>query len=216
MVRVIPSINCHVGDFECVVSRVRTAEGLPGVELLHLDIADGLFTFHKTWNEPERWSEVGTKLAFEVHLMTEDPEVHVNAWLKAGAKRIIIHVEEMTPELFHDAKGIAAEKGASIMLSSNPETPVEALSQYLKETNEFQVLGVNPGLSGQGFLPRVLKKIEFIRREIPDAVIEVDGGITLETGKKAAEAGANILVSAAHIFGAENPTQAYEELTKLV
>jgi ribulose-phosphate 3-epimerase len=101
------------------------------------------------------------------------------------------------------------------MLSSNPETPPEDFAPYLRDISRFQVLCVTPGLAGQKFLPLALEKVKWLKYALPDAIIEVDGGITPETAKWAKDAGADSVVSASYIFDNKDPEKAYEELKKI-
>ena len=221
MIQVIPVINCHFGDTDCVTEKVKKAEGFSG--WVHLDAADGVFTFNRTWANPKAWKKLGTKLNLEVHLMVEKPEAVVGDWLSAGAKRIIFHFESVredkahvvhrdTKKLIHEILVECAQHRAEVMVALNPETPVEELKPYFNAFSEYQILAVTPGFAGQKFLPTVLEKIKFLRREVPNATIEVDGGITLETGKQVKAAGATILVSASYILDAPDPVKAFGEL----
>lgn len=99
------------------------------------------------------------------------------------------------------------------MLAVRPETPAEKLMAYFKKVSEFQVLAVYPGPSGQKFQTLVAKKIKFLRHEMPNATIEVDGGINEETAKLAKSFGADIAVSASYIFNSSDPKEAYEKLS---
>lgn len=209
---VIPSINCHAGDIECVKDKLGKAEKFSG--WVHLDLADGRFTFNKSWGDPTGWANLRTKINLEVHLMAEEPEKRISQWLAAVAKRFIIHAEAAAPEVFDDIARLVGKKGEAA-LASNPDTPAEALRPYFKKTKFFQVLAVHPGPAGQKFLPLVLDKVRFLRKEAPDAKIEIDGGVDLETGKLAADAGADILVAATYIFGSDDPRKAFETLKQI-
>ena len=211
MPQVIPSINCHVGDLECVKKKLGVCKTL-GVEWVHLDAADGVFTFHKSWNEPPRWRELGEGFNLEVHLMVENPGAQADLWLPEGAKRVVVHAETVPPDVFEAIAAKARGVGAEVMLSSNPETSVAKLEPYLPLTSFFQVLAVHPGLAGQKFLPLVLEKARWLREKSPDATIEIDGGITLETAQRAVASGVDTIVSATHIFSSSDPKKAYQEL----
>ena len=211
--QVIPAINCHLGDAKCVEEKVRAAEKF--ADWIHLDVADGKFTFNKTWADLTAWAHFRTKLNLEVHLMVEGPERYIVSWLAAGAKRFVVHVETLTMETAKSIIAEAKKRGAGAMLTLNPETPAEALRPYFKLFSYYQVLSVNPGFAGQKFLPMSLDKLRFLRRELPDAKIQIDGGVNLETGKLAREAGADILLAASHIFNSNDPKKAYESLKKL-
>src|SRR3989344_8461050 len=93
MLNVIPSINCHYGDDECVEKKLRACEEF--AESVHLDIADGAFTMGKSWNDVVFWMKLQPKVKFEVHLMVEHPEREAVKWLEAGASRIVFHIESL-------------------------------------------------------------------------------------------------------------------------
>lgn len=208
---VIPAINCL--DFECVKDLARQVSLFaPKDGWLHLDIADGRFTFNKTWGEPARWHEVQGGLKLEVHLMVEEPEKLVPLWLEAGARRIIVHVETLTSETAPLILQTAKARGAEVMLSSNPETPIEVLTPFFGTFSQFQVLSVHPGMAGQSFLQATLEKLKALRKALPAAWIEADGGMNRETASLVKSAGANAIVAASFIFGRSDPSKAYQEL----
>lgn len=212
---IIPAINCHRDDIGCVKATLEVAFSfLKKDGWVHLDVTDGIFTFNKTWGDRKGWANMRVSFNTEVHLMVEHPENYAQPWVAAGAKRLIVHVETITPESLKEILKFAGAR-AEVMISSNPETPIENLERYMDTVSAFQVLAVNPGLAGQKFLPTVLDKIRFLRKNSPDAKIEVDGGINLETGKLAVVAGADILVAASYIFGSDNPKKSYQELVKI-
>jgi len=214
--QVIPAINCHLGDTQCAEDALAKARKfLKKGDWVHLDIADGKFTFNKTWGSPTEWARLRSEFNLEVHLMVEEPEKHIKPWFAAEAKRFIIHAETLTEGTARSIVDRVARKKLAVMLSSNPHTATTELWPLLKFFSDFQVLAVSPGLAGQKFLPSVLPKIKFLRNFAPNANIEVDGGVNLETGKLAASAGGDILVAASYIFGSKNPKKAYESLKKL-
>ncbi|MBI2033943.1 MAG: ribulose-phosphate 3-epimerase [Candidatus Liptonbacteria bacterium] len=211
---VIPAINCL--DIGCVEEKLKVSDTfLPKDGWIHLDVADARFTFNKTWGDPSLWLKFKNHFHLEVHLMVEEPEKAADEWIKSGAKRLIVHVETLTREAVAQILKMSREHGVEAMLSSNPHTSKDALKPYLKFFSSFQVLSVNPGYTGQPFLPLTLEKVKFLREASPDAKIEVDGGINREIAKLAKAAGANILAAASHIFGAKDPKKAYEELKRI-
>lgn len=211
---VLPVINCQ--NFSCVKEDVEAAKQfLPPGNFLHCDIADGSFTFHKTWNNPTQWANLRAPYPLEVHLMVEHPEREVERWIAAGAQRFIVHFETVTDETLAEIFAMCDRRGVGVMLSSNPETPLSRLAPYLHYFLMVQVLGVHPGLSGQPFLPLMLEKIKHLRREWPHGIIEVDGGMNPKTARMVKDAGANLVVAASYIFGNDDPKTAYESLAKI-
>ena len=212
--QIIPVLNCP--DRACAEERVAAAEKfLKNGDFLHIDVADGIFSFYKTWNDLKGWAALRQPFPLEVHLMVEHPEAWIAPWLAVGAKRFIVHIEAIDRDSLQDIAAKCKTGRAELMLASNPETPVEDFTPYLHDISRFQVLCVNPGLAGQKFLPLSLEKVKWLKYAIPNAIIEVDGGITPETAALAKAAGADIVVSASYIFGHKDPEKAYEELKKI-
>lgn len=211
---VIPGVNCL--HFGCVKEQLRKAgEFLKGEDWIEVDVADGIFTFPKTWNSPTEWANLRLSYKLVVHLMVENPEKYVESWIAAGANRLIVHLEALNEESARRILERTRKRRVEVMLSSSPFTPISKLWPYLKFFSHFQVLAVDPGLSGQKFIPVVLQKIRFLRNFAPSAMIEVDGGINPETAELVKDAGANIVVSTSYIFNSKNPRKAFKELKKI-
>lgn len=221
---VIPAINCL--DFDCVSQRLDQIKALDS-DWAHLDVVDGKFAPVKTWNDPKeliRLQASGFRLQvnIEIHLMVENPLAVIEDWFKAGAKRIIIHLETIDQGQLQNCIKIANKFDGEIGLAINPNTPVEELLPFISENQPgisenqrikfVQILGVNPGWAGQEFQPQVIEKIKLLRIKSPNVKIEADGGINLETAKLVKEAGADIVVSASYIFNSSDPRKAYDEL----
>jgi ribulose-phosphate 3-epimerase len=210
---IIPSINCPPKATGEVLEKIAIARKF--AKWVHLDIADGAFTFHKSWDEPAKWPHAHAPKT-EVHLMVEEPKPYIEKWSTVpGVERFIVHSEVMPPGLFHVISDYARDKRRQVMLALNPETNVEVLKLYLPHALQFQILAVHPGLSGQKFQSRVLEKILWIRAHIPNAIIEVDGGITPEAARLARAAGADILVSDRYVFDRPDAAKAYRELAAI-
>lgn len=230
--KIIPAINCQ--DFNCVKEKLQKfAEFAPPVGgWAQIDIADGKFTPHKTWNNPQELSDIRGQLSdinLEIHLMVENPQDVIDDWMKTGAKRIIVHFESLAKaadknplnDLSDILNFILEKRGAKnieIGLALTPKTSVEKIISYLDKINFIQILAVEPGLAGQQFQASVLDKIKFLKNldgRFTDIIIEVDGGINFETAKLCKEAGADILAVASYIWDSQNPKAAFEELAKI-
>ncbi len=211
---VIPSINC--ADIRGVRDRIAVLKNIlePGA-YVHLDVTDGVFSRHATWGDPRGWMELGAPFALEVHLMVEFPVEYADDWFSAGAKRLIVHAETLSPPVLHALRELADRHRGELALTSRPETTSDELVPFVSQFARFQVLSVAPGSAGQQFLPFALEKIRFLRDASPDATIEVDGGMTPETARLAKSAGADALVSAHYLFDNADPKKAFEELTKI-
>ncbi len=215
---IIPAINCN--DFVCVKEKIlRATELFENSDCwVHIDVTDGKFTPHQIWNNPRELAELQTgsyKLPcyMEVHLMVQEPETVINQWMDTAAQRFIVHLETIKKEkhsYFLEEVGFPRT-----ILAIKQETPVKDLVPYLSECKMVSLLAVTPGRSGQLFNPSILEKIKFLKQNHPDVKIEVDGGVNLETAKLIKEAGADIAVSASHIWENANPKEAYKNLTKI-
>lgn len=226
MPEVAVAINCT--DAECAESKLKQVLSfLPKEGWLHLDAADGKFTFNKTWQDAATLARIVSGRNLEVHLMFEEPELVSEMWLAAGAKRLVMHLESFTagehrdsrPNPFHlinQLRQHCEERGAKLALAINPETPVRDLEPYLGKFSDFQIFAqAHPGPSGQPFLSTVLPKIEWLRKMSPRAIIEVDGGMVPETVRQVCSAGANWIVSGSYILKSHDPLKSYLELKNI-
>ena len=212
---VIPSINC--ADVECVQNKLAVAKNfLHAGDPVHIDVTDGVFSAHKTWSDPFAWAKLGSPFPLEVHLMVEQPEEYAENWFVAGARRLIVHVETVAPAEVRRLLDLAEQHHGEIMFSSMPDTDpdmfVPIVQRFGERITAFQVLAVAPGAEGQQFHPATLSKITALRQLSPNATIEVDGGMKVETARLVKSAGADTIVSASYIFENGNPKSAYEVL----
>ena len=210
---IIPAINCQ--DYETAISRIKLADKFlhRNYRWIHIDIVDGQFAPTETWGSPEELKKICSQfhdIKFEIHLMVENPSAVAEEWLKAGAKRLIVHIE--SPGDPEKVRLIAHQYGAEAVLSGGPGVTAEKLHEVGRHFGFLQVLTVNPGFAGQKFGEDAFNKISFLRSKLPNVKLEIDGGINDKTAMPARKAGADCAVSASYIFGADNPAQAYEEL----
>jgi ribulose-phosphate 3-epimerase len=198
----------HLGDQIAAVER-------GGADLLHVDIMDGHFVPNLTMGPPvvKSIAKVAT-VPLDVHLMIEDPDRFIPAFVEAGAARISVHVEAVAHlhRTVHLIKGLGVQAGVAI----NPATPVVALEEIAGDLDHVLVMSVNPGFGGQTFIPRSESKIQAIRalldRQGSVAPIEVDGGVDGSNAARIVRAGAAILVAGNAIFGTADPERATREL----
>jgi ribulose-phosphate 3-epimerase len=185
------------------IAAVETA----GADLLHIDVMDGHFVPNLTLGPGLVASlRKTTRLPFDVHLMIDNPEPFIDAFAKAGADGITVHVEAAAH--LHRVVSLIRQKGLRAGVSLNPATPLSLVEPILPDIDLLLVMTVNPGFGGQKFIAGTLPKIaaarEMVRAVAPQVLIEVDGGVTLENIRSIADAGADILVAGASIFGSGN------------
>ena len=195
-------------DFTQLGAAVRAVER-GGADMIHVDVMDGHFVPPITIGPVvvEALRRV-TALPLDVHLMVEQPERHLEAFADAGATSISIHPEATVHP--HRALGRIRALGVQAGLALNPGTLPEACA-WLGEVLDFVlIMSVNPGYSGQPFLPEVLPKIARVRALLPNRPlwISIDGGISPHTAGKAVAAGADVLVAATAIFDAPEGIEA--------
>jgi ribulose-phosphate 3-epimerase len=211
---VIPVINCP--DAACVEEKLNILRPFyPAGGLVHLDVTDGAFSVHTTWQDSAGWTAMHPPFTLEVHLMVKRPEEFVGPWVAAGAKRLIIHVESLSRATAEALADMARAHGAELMLAANPETPIAAFEPYADLFSEFQILAVPPGPAGQELMPVVFEKISALKNMWPNVIIEVDGGINPKTAAAVKAAGADVITSGAYIFNSGDPNKAYEELKSI-
>ncbi len=207
MIEIVPAILEKT--FEELEQKVKQVE--PFVNRVQIDVMDGEFVPNKTV-QPEDLKDFKTDLMKEAHLMVNDNEKYVEAFLDLSFDMIIVHYESCK-----DVSGIikkVKDRGKKIAIAINPPTPLSAIKDYLDDLDMVLIMTVNPGFSGQGFDPSVLPKIRELRSMRRDLDIEVDGGIKVGTVRLAAEAGANIFTSCSGIFKFEDKKEAVESLKK--
>jgi ribulose-phosphate 3-epimerase len=175
-----------------------------GADWIHVDVMDGRFVPNLTMGPViVEACRRATDLPLDVHLMIEEPERHIEAFAKAGATNITVHVETC-PHLHRTIQQIHS-LGCKAGVTLNPSTPASALEPMLSLVDLVLVLTVNPGFSGQKFIPEVLPKIAELRRLLdavnPSARLEVDGGLSSATLPEVQEMGANVFVAGSFIFG---------------
>ena len=211
-VRIAPSILS--ADFAVLGAQIAAVER-GGAALIHVDVMDGHFVPNLSIGVPVVRSirKVAT-VPLDVHLMIEEPDRYLEAFVKAGAAMISVHVEVL-PHLHRTLQAIK-ELGARAGVALNPSTPVGTLEEVAGMVDHVLVMSVNPGFGGQTFIPRSESKIQAVRallnRQGNAAPIEVDGGIDASNVARIVEAGATILVAGTSIFGTGDPEQATRDL----
>lgn len=185
---------------------------------LHIDVMDGVFVPNISFGFPVlKHVAKLCKKPLDVHLMIVQPEKFIPEVKALGAYMMNVHYEAC-PHL-HRVIGQIHEAGMKAGVTLNPATPIELLRDIINDVDMVLLMSVNPGFGGQKFIPSTIGKVERLRRLIQEtgsnALIEIDGGVNLETGRLLAKAGADVLVAGSYIFGAPNPQEACSLLSAL-
>lgn len=186
--------------------------------MIHLDVMDGSFVPNISFGFPviKALSAIAQK-PLDVHLMIVNPQNYITECRKAGAAIVNVHQEACLhlDRAVHEIR----QQGMLPAVTLNPSTPVEMLRDIISELHMVLLMSVNPGFGGQKFIMNTLDKVRRLRQLIAEtgskAIIEVDGGVTLETGAWLAEAGADVLVSGSAIFKAPDPKEMIRQLSSL-
>lgn len=212
--KISPSILS--ADFTRLGSELKAVED-GGADYIHVDVMDGRFVPNITIG-PFVVEAVrrGTKLPLDVHLMIEEPERYIDDFARAGSSIITVHVEAST----HLHRAVQAVKGHGLRagVSLNPGTPASSIEAIIGDVDLVLVMSVNPGFSGQDFIPATLGKISAVRRMIEatgrEIELEVDGGVKAANIRTIADAGADVFVSGSGVFSTTDYAKTISEMKK--
>jgi len=187
-------------------------------DFVHCDVMDGVFVPNISFGIPviQAVKQISKK-PLDVHLMIVNPDKYISDFYKAGASIITVHYEACT----HLHRTIQQIKNLGIKASVclNPHTPVFLLEDIISDLDMVLLMSVNPGFGGQLFIENTYRKVialkELILERNSNALIEVDGGVNFEVGKKLYESGADILVAGSFVFNSENPIETIAALKRL-
>lgn len=184
----------------------------------HLDIMDGVFVPNISYGLPlvSQIKKAATK-PLDVHLMIVQPERYVEAFHKAGADILTVHYEACTHlhRTIQQIKALGMKAGVAL----NPHTPVMLLEDVIRDIDVVLLMSVNPGFGGQSFIEETLHKVVKLKKLIVESqantLIEIDGGVNFETGKRLVDAGADALVAGSFVFNSPIPEKNIEGLKEL-
>jgi ribulose-phosphate 3-epimerase len=184
----------------------------------HIDVMDGVFVPNISFGMPVIQAiKKHAKKIMDVHLMIVQPERYIETFAKIGADIITVHFETCTH--LHRTLAQIKEAGCKTGVVLNPATPVSVLEDVLIECDMVLLMSVNPGYGGQKFIHKTIDKVKKLKAMISvqglETLIEIDGGVNLDTGKSLVDAGADALVAGSFVFGNTNPTETIRMLKKL-
>jgi ribulose-phosphate 3-epimerase len=213
--KIYPSILA--ADFSKLGDDIRNVEN--NIDGIHLDVMDGVFVPNISFGTPiiESVRKITDKY-LDAHLMIVEPDRYLENFAKLGVNGITVHYEAVTHlnRVVNKIKELGCDAGVSL----NPHTPIFLLEEILPFLDRILIMSVNPGFTGQKFIPETLNKIKKLKKIIDEknlnVVIEVDGGVGIKNIKELYEAGAREFVVGAGIFHQENPSEAAKKLREVV
>lgn len=216
MSRLAPSILS--ADFSKLGEEISTIEKA-GADIIHVDVMDGHFVPNISYGAVVMKSLLGkTKMPFDVHLMIENVDRYIDEFVTENTEYITVH-QEVCMHL-HSTIDHIKSKGIKAGVSINPATPISSLENILEYVDLVLVMSVNPGFGGQKFIESSLEKIRKLKRIREENrynfVIEVDGGVNLENGRKLVKAGADILVAGSSVFAADDVVKRVEKFKEML
>ena len=214
MKKILPSILS--ADFANLERDIKELESI-GIDMFHIDVMDGNFVPNISFGFPIIESiRPKTDKVFDCHLMIANPENYVEQFCKVGCDMVSFHIEATN----HADRVIQVIKknGKKAGIVLNPQTPIESIKYLLPKLDYVLIMTVNPGFGGQKFIPEMLEKIEELAKLREEKnynfLIEVDGGINIETSKACRDKGADLLVCGSFLFGASDKEKTLGELLK--
>lgn len=210
-----PSVlSCDFANIQRDVEMINQSDA----DWFHVDVMDGVFVPNISFGFPVIQAiKKHAKKPLDVHIMIQNPDQYIDAFKEAGADILTVHYETCT----HLHRTIQAIKTAGMKagVALNPHTPVDLLQDVIEDLDLVLIMSVNPGFGGQKFINNAILKVEQVKNLIhmkgSRALVEVDGGVNLATGKELVKAGADALVAGSFVFNSENPAKTISDLKNL-
>jgi ribulose-phosphate 3-epimerase len=213
MAQIVPAILEQ--DESGFLDKVARVTKLAGCERIQVDFGDGQFISNKLLSVDEI-KPLNPAFHWEAHLMIKTPRDFLDYQI-VGFKTILVHYEAYgdTNELL---KAIVSIKkhGLKPGVVVNPDTSVDVLRQFSEDVSHFLIMGVNPGYQGQAFIPETIERVTALRKLLPTAIIEVDGGVNADNVQQLAKAGADLLVVGSAIVKSPDMQEAWDKLNALI
>ena len=212
---VSPSLlSCDFANIQRDVEMLNNSQA----DWLHIDVMDGVFVPNISFGLPVvEAMKRHAKKPLDVHLMIVNPDQYIADFKKVGADYLTVHYEACTH--LHRTIQLIHQHDMKAGVALNPHTPIEVLSDIIFDLDLVLLMSVNPGFGGQKFIPQAVEKVKKLKNLIQQsgskALIEIDGGVNLETGKLLADAGADALVAGSFVFGSESPKETILSLKNL-
>ncbi len=210
-----PSVlSCDFANVQRDVEMINNSSA----DWFHVDVMDGVFVPNISFGFPviKAIKQHATK-PLDVHIMIVNPDQFVEEFAKVGTDILTVHYEACTH--LHRTIQLIKSHGMKAGVAMNPHTNVDVLEDVIKDLDLVLIMSVNPGFGGQKFIDGAVDKVRklkaLIQRANANVIIEVDGGVNLETGARLVEAGADALVAGSFVFNSNNPTQTIEDLKAL-
>ena len=208
-------LSCNFGKLEEEIEMVNQSEA----GWFHLDVMDGVFVPNITFGTPilEVFKKCATK-HLDAHLMIVNPENYIEKFASLGANTITVHYEacDNLQNTINQIKKLNVKAGVAI----NPDTDVSVLYSLINEIDLICLMSVFPGFSGQKFIPDTFERLEKLKKIITDkdsqALIQIDGGVSIDNAKKLVSLGADILVAGSFVFKSEDASNTIKKLNSVI
>ena len=207
-------LSCDFANIQRDVEVINASQA----DWFHLDVMDGVFVPNISFGFPIIEAvKKHAKKPLDVHIMIQHPDDYITTFKDLGVDILTVHYEACTH--LHRTVQAIKQAGMKAGVALNPHTPVSLLSDIITDLDLVLIMSVNQGFGGQKFISNALNKVSEVRDlaklKNPSLIIEVDGGVNLETGKQLVEAGANALVAGSFVFNSSNPSQTISDLKSL-